>query len=182
MNVEEVTRAKEDWLNFSLEILVEKGPEKIKIDTLCELKGVSKGSFYHHFKNRSAFIDELMSYWYKKMTLDFIDQANTEDTPIERLEKLDSVITKSSFGAETCIRAWAFTEPIIETYLEKIDTERQRFLFDCYVDMGVRKEMAKDLAIMGYANFLGMQQIRPKPSIETVLRISSLGTKIFLER
>lgn len=167
---------------FSLTVLMEQGPEHIKIGPLCELRGVTKGSFYHHFKNRSVFIDELMLFWYNKMTLDFIAQANTEATPMERLEKLDSVIAQNHFGAETHIRAWALKEPVIKEYLAKIDGKRQQYLADCYSDMGVEEGMAKDIALIAYSNFLGMQQIYPTPSIETVLRVTALGSKTFLEK
>ncbi|MEM0911793.1 MAG: TetR/AcrR family transcriptional regulator [Pseudomonadota bacterium] len=176
------TKAKNDWLMFALNVLKEKGPEHIKIEPLCTLKGVTKGSFYHHFKSRAAFIDALMSFWYEKMTVDFIKQANTASTPLEKLEKLDSVILKNHFGAETHIRAWALKEPIIHDYLVKIDRERQAYLTECYVEMGLSNDTASDLALMAYANFLGMQQIRPTPSIERVLRVTSMSSKLLLEK
>lgn len=167
---------------FSLKVLMERGPEHIKIASLCELRGVTKGSFYHHFKNRSVFVEELMSFWYDKMTLEFIDQANTESTPMERLEKLDKVISENHFGAETHIRAWALKEPVIKEYLEKIDSTRQQYLADCYIDLGLDEDTARDVALIAYSNFLGMQQIHPTPSIETVLRVTALGSKTFLEK
>ena len=182
MNHQDATRAKEEWLMFALKVLMEQGPEQIKIGPLCERKGVTKGSFYHHFKNRAVFINELMQFWYHKMTLDFIAQANTEATPMERLEKLDKVIAKNHFGAETHIRAWALKEPVIKEYLAKIDDTRQQYLAECFMDMGLDEAMAKDVALMAYANFLGMQQIHPTPSIETVLRVTTMGSKTFLEK
>jgi hypothetical protein len=123
-----------------------------------------------------------MEFWYHKMTLDFIAQANTEATPIERLEKLDQVIAQNHIGSETHIRAWALKEPMIIEYLAKIDGKRQQYLADCYTEMGLDSALAKDIALMAYANFLGMQQIHPAPSIETVLRVTALGSKAFLEK
>lgn len=182
MNDPDNTKAKEGWLTFALEVLLEQGPESIKIGPLCDLKGVTKGSFYHHFKNRSVFVSELMEFWFHKMTLDFIAQANTEATPLERLEKLDQVIAQNHSGVETHIRAWALKEPIIKEYLAKIDNTRQQYLADCYIGMGLDTELANDVALMAYANFLGMQQIHPTPPIETVLRVTVLSSKTFLEK
>lgn len=181
MNQTDATLVKEEWLAFALKILMEHGPEKLKIGPLCELKGVTKGSFYHHFKNRSAFIRELMQFWYNKMTLDYIEQANTESTPLERLEKLDSVIAQNHIGSEIHIRAWALKESVVKEYLAKIDIKRQQYLADCYMSLGIDEAKAKDIALMAYANFLGMQQIHPAPTIETVLRITAMGSKTFLE-
>jgi AcrR family transcriptional regulator len=174
-------RSKSDWLDFALSVLVDKGPDALKIEPLCKLKGVSKGSFYHHFKNRADFIDQLMLYWFEKMTINFIAQANLQSSPIERLEKLDKIICGSNIEAEIHIRAWALKEPKIALHLGNIDAQRQQYLANCYIDLGMPTETANDVAIMAYSSFLGLQQIYPKPSIATVLRISAMGSKAFIE-
>lgn len=176
-----MNNAKSDWLNFSLKVLVNKGPDSLKVNPLCELKGVSKGSFYHHFKNRADFIEQLMEFWYQKMTQDFIKQANTESSPLERLEKLDRVIAGNNIEAELHIRAWALKESKIADHLGKIDNQRQHYLASCYIELGMDEALAKDVATLAYSSFLGLLQIYPKPSIETVLRVSTLGSKAFLE-
>ncbi len=167
--------SKSDWLDFALTALISKGPDALKIEPLCKLKGVSKGSFYHHFKNRADFIDQLMLYWFEKMTLNFITQANMQSSPMERLEQLDKIISGSNIEAELHIRAWALKEPKIALHLGKIDAQRQQYLASCYVDLGMQAELAEDVAIMAYSSFIGLQQIYPKPSIETILRISAMG-------
>lgn len=169
-----------DWLEFALDVLTKKGPDSLKITPLCDLKGVTKGSFYHHFKNRTDFIDTLMTHWYQKMTLDFISQANTQDSPMDKLNKLDQVIASNSVGTEMHIRAWALKESSIAAHLEKIDQQRQDYLAECYIELGLPKNKAQDIALMAYANFLGMQQIYPRPSIETVLRVTALASSTFL--
>jgi AcrR family transcriptional regulator len=176
----ETKNSKLDWLEFALDMLIKKGPEVLKITPLCDLKGVTKGSFYHHFKNRDVFIDTLMEHWYQKMTLDFIRQANTESSPMERLNKLDQVIAGQNIEAEMHIRAWSLKEKSIALHLGKIDQQRQDYLAGCYRDLGLDDQAAKDIALMAYANFLGMQQVHPRPSIETVLRVTTMASKAFL--
>ncbi len=178
--VKQNRNSKNDWLTFALKVLIDKGPDQLKIMKLCELKKVSKGSFYHHFSDRADFIEQLMRYWYEKMTLDFINKANTESSPLARLEKLDQVISSHNIEAELHIRAWALKEPKIALHLAQIDQQRQGYLSDCYIELGMEKIQAQDIALMAYANFLGMQQVYPKPSITTVLRISALGAKTFM--
>lgn len=169
-----------DWLEFALDILIKKGPDSLKITPLCDLKGVTKGSFYHHFKNRSEFIETLMTHWYQEMTLDFITQANTQASPLERLKKLDQVIASHNIEAEMHIRAWALKEQSIAAHLERIDQQRKSYLAHCYIELGMEEVQAQDVALMAYANFLGMQQIHPKPSVEAVLRISAMASKTFM--
>lgn len=169
-----------DWLEFALEVLVTKGPDSLKIIPLCELKGVTKGSFYHHFQNRDKFIDALMEHWYQKMTLDFIAQANTQESALDRLNKLDQVIASHNILAEMHIRAWALKDKSIAQHLGKIDQQRQDYLANCYLELGVEEKSAKDIALVAYANFLGMQQIHPTPTLETVLRVTAMASKAFL--
>jgi len=176
----EIKNSQLDWLEFALEILIKKGPDSLKITPLCELKGVTKGSFYHHFKNRAEFIDALMTHWYQKMTLDFITQANTQESPLERLKKLDRVIASHNIEAEMHIRAWALKEQSIAQHLENIDQQRQDYLANCYIELGMEKAQAHDIALIAYANFLGMQQIHPKPTMATVLRVSAMASKAFM--
>ncbi len=62
----------QQWLKFALKQLVKHGPNQLTIAKLCDAKGVTKGSFYHHFNNRQQFIESLMEYWYQQMTVNFI--------------------------------------------------------------------------------------------------------------
>ena len=55
--------SREDWIIKSLDILSEKGVVRLNIDQLVEWIGVSKGSFYWHFKNRNEFIKSVFEYW-----------------------------------------------------------------------------------------------------------------------
>lgn len=169
-----------DWLTFALDVLIKKGPEQLKITPLCDLKGVTKGSFYHHFKNRAVFIESLMLHWYETTTLAFIEQANTQGSPAERLQELDKVIASSNIEAEIHIRAWALKDPTIGVHLQKIDSQRQAYLAQCYFELGLDESKAKDVALMAYANFLGMQQIHPTPSAEDALRITIMASKALI--
>lgn len=169
-----------DWLTFALEVLIQQGPEAIKIAKLCDLKGVTKGSFYHHFVNRAAFIESLMLHWYETTTTAFIEQANTAHSAIEKLQKLDKIIASNNTTAEVHIRAWALKEPVISEHLGKIDTQRRGYLAQCYCELGLDEDRAKDVALLAYSNFLGMQQINPTPSIEESLRVSAMAAKAFL--
>ncbi len=43
---------REEWLAKALEVLARKGVAGMRIDALSKALGVTKGSFYWHFKNR----------------------------------------------------------------------------------------------------------------------------------
>src|SRR6188474_3035326 len=49
----------EDWVRAALDVMVEEGIAGVKIQRLCDRLGVTKGSFYWHFRDLDAFLDEL---------------------------------------------------------------------------------------------------------------------------
>jgi len=172
--------SREEWLDFALGQLVSFGPAVLTIAKLCEQLKLTKGSFYHHFSNRNDFIKQLMAYWYQTTTLDFIKIANEENSPLERLQRLDQVIAASNIDAERHIRAWALREPTIVQHLEQIDHQRTQYLSECYQGLGIDKSRAMDIATLTYSNFLGMLFMYPQPSIDTALRISALASKTLI--
>ncbi|MDG9667743.1 TetR/AcrR family transcriptional regulator [Hahella sp. CR1] len=172
--------SKTDWLEFALKQLVNKGPDSLKIMPLCEALKVTKGSFYHHFENRQDFNDALMSHWYERMTMEFIKQADAAGAPLERLKKLDQVIAAHNIEAEMHIRAWALKDVQIAEHLVKIDNQRQQYLKQCYLDLGAEDRLAGELAQIAYGLFLGLQQIHPKPGIETALHLAAMVSGKFV--
>jgi AcrR family transcriptional regulator len=53
----------DDWLRAALDIMVEDGITGVKIQRLCDRLGVTKGSFYWHFRDLDAFLGELARRW-----------------------------------------------------------------------------------------------------------------------
>lgn len=59
---------REEWLAKALEVLARKGVAGMRIDALSKALGVTKGSFYWHFKNRDDFTKNLLDYWMSAFT------------------------------------------------------------------------------------------------------------------
>jgi len=60
---------KKQWFIVGLDILEKDGFAKITIDNLCTQLEITKGAFYHHFKNVDGYIDALMKYWLNQNTI-----------------------------------------------------------------------------------------------------------------
>jgi AcrR family transcriptional regulator len=59
MEEKEVKRlryTKKTMLEKALQVIQEKGYDELTVDQICEELGVTKGSFYHHFKSKSDLI------------------------------------------------------------------------------------------------------------------------------
>ena len=83
--------------------------------------------------------------------------------------------------AEMHIRAWALTEKAIISHFEKIDQQRRAYLQQCCTELGMEPMLAQDVAMIAYTNFLGMQQLYPKPSLEKAKRLGELSFNKFVK-
>lgn len=55
--------AADDWLRAALDIMADEGISGVKIQRLCDRLGVTKGSFYWHFRDLEDFLGGLARRW-----------------------------------------------------------------------------------------------------------------------
>ncbi len=130
-----------DWLALSIEVLSQEGGAKLNIDHVCHELGVTKGSFYAHFKNRADFIEKLVTYWAETYTQSVIDAMNElENSTAEiRLLALMRFLHRNRSGLhDFVIRAWAAQEPLVAKAVRKVDGQRFRYIRQIFHEMGFR--------------------------------------------
>ena len=49
----------DDWIEAGFAVLADRGPNALRVDTLCDRLNVTKGSFYWHFTDMPTYRDEL---------------------------------------------------------------------------------------------------------------------------
>ncbi|WP_225028661.1 TetR/AcrR family transcriptional regulator [Xinfangfangia pollutisoli] len=54
---------REDWIEAGLDALARGGTAALRVETVARQIGISKGSFYWHFRDRSAWRDALLDWW-----------------------------------------------------------------------------------------------------------------------
>ena len=120
---------RQEWLSRSLEVLSREGKAKLRIDPLTKTLGITKGSFYWHFKDRADFVKSLAEYWAKYSTDQVIEEVNqSQGTASDRLLKLMDFLCRKDFGKyDVSMRAWAAQEPEVAKIVKKVD--KQRFVF-----------------------------------------------------
>jgi AcrR family transcriptional regulator len=68
-----------DWVTVGFAILGEQGIKGIKIDRMAERLGVTKGSFYWHFRDLDDFLDALTTKWAEEMGTRYLATAGSPD-------------------------------------------------------------------------------------------------------
>lgn len=136
--------SREAWLQQALDILAE-DPEHLRIDELAERLGVSKGSFYWHFENRSDFIQAMAEYWRDTYTSAVAEEVIESDLSAEdqlRIVLKETLVVKVA-RYDLAVRAWARHEPSIRSVISEVDAIRLKTLTSVFLDMGFDEKEAR---------------------------------------
>ena len=128
MSSERRTRrlTREDWLSESMQVLATEGISAVKVDRLAKRLSCTRGSFYHHFKDRRDLLVSMLEHWIRAWTLEIIDDISGLDldpkTTVRTLIKLIRKRKAAEFDAT--IRAWALSDPLAADYVRQADEMR----------------------------------------------------------
>ncbi len=116
-----------DWLSAALEVFVTQGVDEVRITRLAENLGVTRGSFYWHFTNRSDLIEALVDYWKEKNTPAIVESvANVQSLSSGILRFFETCIDVEQFDPhlDLAIREWARRSKKIRMALDNADEVR----------------------------------------------------------
>lgn len=168
---------REDWFTTGLNILNSDGFLKITIDNLCYALKVTKGSFYHHFKNMDGYTDALMKYWMDKNTKELIRKVDIVESAQDKTNELYQLVLKRSHRNEHVIRGWGFSNETVRKYVEEVDEIRIDYTAKLKVMCGENANKARQLAVLEYACLIGMQQLYPDMPASQQIELYELFAK-----
>lgn len=73
--IEAKHESKTRLLNAALHVIRAKGYTATRIEDICEVAGLTKGSFFHHFESKEELALEAADYWGETTSLMFADAA-----------------------------------------------------------------------------------------------------------
>ena len=153
---------KAQWLSAGLEALRKGGVGSVRVERLAGDVGITKGSFYHHFRDRSALLDAVIEYWSREMT----------DAEFERIQTLrgglaarlvalaEDVLEKGMGRYDPAIRAWARGDRKVAAAGAQVDRRRIKALAGFFEEGGFTPAEARTRARTFYTFVLGEPQVR----------------------
>jgi AcrR family transcriptional regulator len=145
------------WIQAALSILAERGISGVRVETLAKQLGVTKGSFYWHFKDRDALFDALLDSWRRQATLRIISRLDeTEQSAAGRLSQLlqlpfQGARAERGANVELALRLWSREDPRAHATLAEVDQLRLRYIAGLFEDSGCGAAEAKARAVLAYA-------------------------------
>ncbi|MFT4607174.1 MAG: AcrR family transcriptional regulator [Urechidicola sp.] len=147
------------WLDAAHDLLIESGVESVKIMSLANQLALSRTSFYWHFSDREALLDELIKRWEKKNTGNLVarTQLYAESITEAVLNLFDCWVDPELFDArmDFAIRNWAHQSDKLKAILEKDDEERINAIHAMFVHFGFSQAQADVRAHTVYYTQIG---------------------------
>ncbi|MGD1855461.1 MAG: TetR/AcrR family transcriptional regulator [Leptolyngbyaceae cyanobacterium] len=118
--------------------------------------GVTKGSFYWHFKNREELLTAIFQAWIALQTSGIIEQVEMkEGDAIAKLLYLFELAIEDDGRIENAIRAWATNDAKIAPALAEVDQRRLDYTKDLFLRAGFDSFDAIVRARMAYYTLVG---------------------------
>jgi AcrR family transcriptional regulator len=146
---------REEWLSRALEVIASEPHGKLRIHELVKSLGVTRGSFYWHFKDREDFVRSIAEFYDRWSTDQVIEAIRSESHPKDRLRALMNYVFEHRMGRyEMAIHAWAFQEPSVAAALAISENNRLGFIRSVFRELGFEgSELETRVrAFVGYMN------------------------------
>lgn len=145
---------RKDWIDIAMQTLASDSVDAVLIVPLAKKLGVTKGSFYWHFKSRDEFLQATLDDWRVKATESVIQYIEAKfEKPEAKLRELFRIAVESKYHryegqVELAIRDWARLDPVARKVVAEIDNLRIDYLAIQYRRLGFSGEEAKTRALL----------------------------------
>lgn len=146
------------WIAAGLEALDHEGHAGVSAESLARRLNVTRGSFYHHFRNREDFLRALLGRWEEDYTQRMLAYAAQGRSAREILMRYLSIAAGKEPGREVAIRAWALIDPVVAEFQQRVDATRLAFAVESCRRLGRMPGQAELIAQAAHLCLIGGQQ------------------------
>jgi AcrR family transcriptional regulator len=147
------------WIEQGLRALAAGGPDAVRIESLAQALGVTKGGFYWHFDDRQALLDEMLDTWERASIDEVLERVEREGGDARRKVRRAGALTFSRrlVPIDLAVRDWSRRDESVAERLRRVDNRRMDYLRAQFAtfcpdgaDVEARSMLAFALAIGNY--------------------------------
>ncbi|MCU0649996.1 MAG: TetR/AcrR family transcriptional regulator [Gemmatimonadaceae bacterium] len=164
---------RERWIDAAFDALADGGLEAVAVEPLGVRLGVTKGSFYWHFRDRGALIAAVVEAFEVRGADEPIRELRGVADPRARLQQLFHVALGRPESLRSERALLTATDPRVMAAVARVHQKRRAFLEQCYRDLGLSPAHARHWAATAYATFIGavvLSEQAPFDSARSVAR------------
>ena len=120
------------WIDAGLDALAAGGPGAVRIESLAQTLGVTKGGFYGYFDGRGALLDEMLEAWERRSVDEVIERVEGGGgdaiDKLRRLSALAGARRGEALKIDLAVRDWARRDRRVARRLKRVDNRRMDYL------------------------------------------------------
>ena len=146
----------ERWIDAGFVRLGAEGFEAVRVEVIARDLGVSKGSFYWHYRDREALLDAMLSRWEKDETEWLRRSVVEHENAAARWARFVKRCTDSErTPIEAAIRAWSRRDAHVAAVVVAVETEMTNFIADVLREIGFAHRAAESWSALALLVYLG---------------------------
>ncbi len=150
-----------DWEQQALVLIAEKGIRAVAIESLAKRMGVTKGSFYWHFPNRNALLEQSLLRWEKHDEVNLQASLGAILDPRERLRSFFRRTGREKLTHNVYSSLCTTSDhPQVEPLLERVAERRMKHIEAAFGEIGFEPQEASHRARLTYSAYLGFLQLQ----------------------
>lgn len=151
---------RDEWIAGATELMARAGIDGVRVEILAKTLGVTKGSFYWHFKDRKDLLDGLLAVWKDGRIRDIekqtaLTKGKERDQAHHLIEVYGTGRNRKGISIELAIRDWARRDPGAAQIVESVDAHRLECTRQLFKNMGLDEAEAKARSLLLYAYVFG---------------------------
>ncbi|MGH8924716.1 MAG: TetR/AcrR family transcriptional regulator [Acidimicrobiia bacterium] len=146
---------REAWITAALEIVASKGVEAVAVEPLAERLGVTKGSFYWHFRDRDELIAAALGHWAVERTAERMRELLSIPDPRHRLAYLlgSGELRVDPIDVQLVS---SLSRPDVVSLLRDHHRTWLEFAENLYSQLCIPESEAKLRGLLAYGSYLGL--------------------------
>lgn len=146
----------ERWVDAATELLVDHGIDSVRVDVLARELGVTRGSFYWHFRDREDLLRSVLRAWRERATEQLTQRLEGAGSAREQLRDVLSLPFRGRAAAraariELAIRAWARRDEMARHAVDEADASRIGYIAQVFSALGFAIGEARQRAFLLYS-------------------------------
>jgi AcrR family transcriptional regulator len=131
-----------DWIQAAFVRLAEHGIQDVRVELLARDLGVSKGSFYWHFRDRADLLEKLLDVW-QGSELSWIEERGNASAASSWAKLIERLSDARRIRLEVAMRAWAKTDEKASARVVTIERSRAGLIAGILQDTGFSRSASR---------------------------------------
>jgi AcrR family transcriptional regulator len=182
--VNESTRlSAQDWARAALKAIAAGGLAAVAVEPLARTLGVTKGSFYAHYRNRDELITAALAEWVRSHGPEGLAEFAAIADPAARLRDLAALVVHTVQPLAPSVHLSLLgdrNDPRVRDAVGRVNRARLEVLTGTYRELGLPPDRAVARARVAYAAILGLLQLAQTEPAAAPHGLAEEATAVFL--